>query len=275
MLSYQHGYHAGNFADVIKHFTLTRLLNYLTQKEKPLFYLETHSGRGIYDLKDKQALKTGEFQQGIQQIWKSRAQLPELFTPYLQAIQTLNEADHLHFYPGSPYIALQMLRPEDRLYCCELHPEEFRHLKSMPSLGKRIHSSESDGVKQLTALLPPNERRGLIFIDPAYEVKTEYRQIPQVLKSAYQRFETGVYGLWYPLLADKKPHEQLLRGLNLIGDKSHLRMEFLFTRHSEVGMYGCGLWIINPPYTLEKELKQALPILCNILNPGGSSFLME
>ena len=278
MLSYQHGYHAGNFADIFKHAVLVRLLNYLTQKEKPMFYLETHAGRGVYDLKNKQALKTGEARKGIDLLWAARSTLGPVFSPYLEIIQSLNqnepEGAPLHYYPGSPSIALQCLRDQDRLFCCELHSTEFSALKQMRMGGKKVFFSHSDGVAQMRALLPPPERRGLIFIDPSYEIKTEYRQIPSEIKLAYSRFETGVFCLWYPFV-DKGHHEQLIRGLKQIGAEKVLRAEFMLNPSTRIGMSGCGLWIINPPYVLVEEIKQILTTMCQIINPGVSSFLLE
>ncbi len=274
MLSYQHGYHAGNYADVLKHVTLTRLLNYLTQKEKPLFYLETHAGRGIYDLKDKQALKTGEASQGIELLWKARKQLPAVFSPLLDSIRQVNDKDGLRNYPGSPLLAIHALRQQDRLFCCELHPREFDHLSQLSDQNKRVFYSNTDGLEQLAAQLPPVERRGLIFIDPTYEIKTDYRTIPALLKTAYQRFSTGVYCLWYPIV-DNKLHQQLLRGMEAIGAEHHLRVEFYLTKAATAGMTGCGLWIINPPYTLADEIKTTLDALRKLFNPGVSSYIME
>jgi len=274
MLSYQHGYHAGNFADVLKHVTLTRLLNYMTQKDKPLFYLETHAGRGVYDLKDKQALKTGEASQGIELLWQARKQLPAIFSSYLDSIHQLNDKATLRHYPGSPLLAIHALRQQDRLFCCELHPGEFEHLSQLSRQNKRVFFSHSDGVDQLTALLPPAERRGLIFIDPSFEIKTEYRDLPVALKKAYQRFSSGVYCLWYPIV-DNKLHQQLLRGLEAIGAERSLRIEFFLTSAAKAGMTGCGLWIINPPYLLADEMKPALETLRKLFNPGVSSYFME
>jgi 23S rRNA (adenine2030-N6)-methyltransferase len=278
MLSYQHGYHAGNFADVIKHLTLTRLLNYMINKDKPLFYLETHAGRGMYDLQDKQALKTGEAKLGIELIWAQQNQLPDVFSPYLRHIAQLNTNtnanDTLRYYPGSPSLAINALRPQDRLIFSELHSGEFEHLQNLPRLNKRVFYSENDGLDNLNALLPPAERRGLIFIDPSYEVKTEYRQIPAALKIAYNRFATGVYCVWYPIV-DNKLHDQLLRGLKNVGADSHLRVEFYQKATTGTGMSGCGLLIINPPYLLEAELKLALNALRKLFNPGVSSYIIK
>ena len=274
MLSYQHGYHAGNFADVIKHITLTSLLDYMTHKEKPLFYLETHAGRGIYDLQDKQALKTGEARQGIELLWAQRHQLPDVFSSYLQHIAQVNNGQTLRYYPGSPTIAIHSTRPQDRLFLSELHSGEFEHLQNLPRMNKRVFSSNSNGLDNLNALLPPAERRGLIFVDPSYEIKTDYRHVPESLKTAYNRFATGVYCIWYPLI-DNKLHAQMLRGLKLIGADSNLRIEFYLTKAMGGGMTGCGLWIINPPYVLAAELKLALDALRKLFNPGVSSYLIE
>jgi len=274
MLSYQHGYHAGNFADVLKHTTLTLLLKHLTQKDKPLLYLETHSGRGVYDLKDKQALKTGEASAGIELLWKARDQLPPVFSLYLDSIRQINEKNSLRNYPGSPLLAIHALRQQDRLFCCELHPGEYEHLSRLSRQGKRVFFSETNGLEQLAALLPPPERRGLVFIDPSFEIKTDYRQIPTLLKSAYQRFATGTYCIWYPLV-DNKLHDQLLRGLTDIGAERTLRMEFYLTGAGHAGMTGCGLWIINPPYKLDEEVKIVLDSLRKLFNPGVSSYILE
>lgn len=274
MLSYQHGYHAGNFADVVKHLTLTCIINYLCKKDKPLLYLETHSGRGIYDLKDGQATKTLEFQHGISLLWEKRQKLSPLFSPYLENIKSLNSANKLRFYPGSPYLALSELRNNDRFVCSELHPREFKHLEQLPSQGKKLFLRHSDGLKDMNALLPPLERRGLIFIDPSYEIKDEFKTVPQAIKSAYSRFSTGTYCLWYPII-DRRLHEQVLRGMKDINADDNLRVEFSLTSTIKEGMTGCGLWIINPPYTLADEMKEILGVLRTIFNPGISSFVIE
>ncbi len=274
MLSYQHGYHAGCFADVIKHLTLSRLLNYMVMKEKALFYLETHAGRGLYDLKSTQSLKTDEHSQGISLIWSHKKEFSKLFNPYLQTISKANTHHELRFYPGSPLFALEMLRLQDRLFCSELHPREFEHLEALPRQGKRVFISHSDGMADMNALLPPPERRGLIFIDPSYEIKTEYRQVPKAIKNAYERFSTGVFCLWYPLI-NEQFHDQLLRGMKNSGVKSSLRIEFNLNNPKELGMKGCGLWIINPPYVLEEEMSLILQQLCKVFNPGKSSFIID
>lgn len=274
MLSYQHGYHAGNFADVIKHLTLSHLLDYMTQKDKPLLYLETHSGKGLYDLQDKKAVKTGEASEGIARLWAHAQSLPDVFSRYIDRIASFNQGPQCRYYPGSPALAIQTLRSQDRAIFCELHPQEFQHLEELNTFGKRVRFLHTNGMEQLKALLPPIERRGLIFIDPSYEIKTDYQQIPAAIKDAYQRFATGVYCIWYPLL-EQPVHKPLLRGLMDIGAHDHLRIEFDLGDPSKGGMTGSGLWVINPPFTLEKSLKIALDSLCEVINPGLSSYLLE
>ncbi|HRD68762.1 MAG TPA: 23S rRNA (adenine(2030)-N(6))-methyltransferase RlmJ [Legionella sp.] len=274
MLSYQHGYHAGNFADVLKHITLTRLLSYLKLKEKPYFYLETHAGKGIYDLMDKQAEKTGEYREGIKLIWPDKKKLPSALHDYFKAISTLNAGDELRMYPGSPSLAINALRTQDRAYLCELHPREYDALNEIPFFNKKVHLSNSDGIAAMKALLPPSEKRGLIFIDPSYEIKEEYKDIPAAMKQAYNRFSTGVYCLWYPVV-NRKLTEQLIRRLQDIGAKDNLRLEFNLTMAPKDGMTGAGLWIINPPYTLAAEMKIVLDALRTYFNPGVSSYIIE
>lgn len=274
MLSYQHGYHAGNFADVMKHIALTRLLNYLIIKEKPLFYLETHSGKGLYDLKNRQAERTGEYKQGVQLIWPNRKQLPPVFHDYLNMITHLNKTNELRHYPGSPFIAVNQLRKQDRMYFCELHPTEFEALAQLPHLNKKVYCSNTDGIAAMNALLPPPEKRGLIFIDPSFEVKDEYKKIPAAIKQAYERFSTGVFCLWYPVV-NRRLVEKLDRGMKAINAKNTLRVEFNLTMAPMDGMSGTGLWLINPPYTFADEIKVVLETLKTYFNPGISSYLIE
>lgn len=274
MLSYQHGYHAGNMADVLKHAVLSRVLDYMVQKDKPLFYLETHAGRGRYDLHDKYALKTGEANEGIHCLWNAKEARPSLLEPYFQCLHDLNPSGDLRYYPGSPWIAMHALRQMDRLFFCERHPREFECLQALPHQGKRVHASHCDGLEQLSVLLPPPERRGLVFIDPSFEVKTDYRHIPVHLKKAYRRFPTGVFVLWYPLI-ENRFNEQLQKGLAAIGAEKKLRIEFHLNAPDNRGMQGSGLWIINPPHRLASELKPVCQLLSRLFNPNQSSFFLE
>lgn len=274
MLSYQHGYHAGNFADVVKHFTLTRLLHYLTLKEKPIFYLETHAGKGCYDLEHEQALKTSEASQGIKAIWNNRSQWPDLFQPYIKSIQGVNHLDTLRYYPGSPLLAMRLLRSQDRMIACELHPQEFTALTTLKKIPHqpKVHFRQVDGILELASRLPPPERRGLIFIDPSYEIKSEYESIAKAVSMAYQRFSTGVYCIWYPIIHSNR-HLTLVSHLTKMKLKTSLRIEFNLNE-STLGMTGCGLWIINPPYILEKELQFGLNVLKELMNQYKPSTLV-
>ncbi len=258
----------------MKHVVLTRLLDYLKQKDKPFFYLETHAGKGSYHLQDLQATKTNEYKEGIGLIWENREHLGSLFNTYMTTVAQLNPDNELRYYPGSPYFAIQAARKDDRLYCCELHPAEYRELEQLPCFYKKVHFSQEDGIGRLKALLPPPEKRGLIFIDPSYEIKDEYKTIPVAIKEAYSRFSTGVYCLWYPFV-DKKLTEQLGRRMSEINTNKMLHIEFNWTNKSNEGMTGCGLWLINPPFSLTAELKPILTTLKNYLNPGVSSYIID
>ncbi|MGQ3887698.1 23S rRNA (adenine(2030)-N(6))-methyltransferase RlmJ [Legionella sp. CNM-1927-20] len=274
MLSYQHGYHAGNFADVVKHVTLCRILNYLTQKDKPLFYLETHAGSGLYDLQDNKAKKTGEINTGIVPLWEARKALPSLFEPYTRVIELLNPDKQLRYYPGSPSLALANLRMQDRATCLELHPQEFNQLKMIPRFNKRVFFGHQNGITALESLLPPLERRGLIFIDPSYEIKTEYKEIANAINKAFHRFATGVYCIWYPIL-NRRLHTQLIEKINANSPKSNLRIEFSLNLPDKTAMNGCGLFIINPPFSLAEEMRIILDYLTKIFNPNKSFYLIE
>jgi 23S rRNA (adenine2030-N6)-methyltransferase len=275
MLSYQHGYHAGNFADVIKHLVLVHLLDYLTQKDKPLFYLDTHAGRGDYDLKQGQSQRTLEYKTGILPVWNQRDTLPKVFSPYFKTIESLNPPNHLQRYPGSPYFAIQHLRQSDRIYLCEAHPQEYDALLQLPRQNKRVHVSPDSGWDALKSLLPPPEKRGLIFIDPSFEIKDEYQSVPKQLNSAYEHFPQGVYCLWYPMTPSLS-FQSMTQKLESKSFEKTFNLEFFLTpQPGTLGMYGLGLWIINPPYSLEKTIKPALDALTKIFHPKSSGYVMK
>lgn len=274
MLSYQHGYHAGSFADVLKHISLCLTLSYLSQKDKPFLYLETHAGRGLYDLHDPKAQKTGEYQQGIQCLWEKKNEAPRDCAAYLAALEALNPAANLRYYPGSPYLAYHALRSSDKLICAEKHPREFEALSQrLPSIKRRFFH-HGDGLTLLNTLLPPPERRALVFIDPSYEQKEEYKTIPRHLDKAYKRFASGVYCLWYPIVHPQW-HAELLRGLAKIAPAKSLRIELCVSDASKPGMTGCGLWFINPPFSLANSMDKVCRFLCTLFNSGKSSYLIE
>lgn len=252
MLSYQHAYHAGNFADVVKHITLSLICDYVIKKDKPLFYLETHAGRGKYDLRLPIANKTAEFESGVLPLWQSRNKLPDVFQPWLNVLEKYND-ETLKIYPGSPLFALNGLREEDRFHFCELHPKEFEHLRQIAQAHRKLRYFFEDGIAHMNATVPPPEKRGIIFIDPSFELKEEYQTIPQQIQTAYKKFSTGIYCLWYPILKNKA-HTAMLDKLNPKFYPEQLNVEFMLSDQSKGGMIGCGMLILNPPYVLEKQM---------------------
>lgn len=247
MLSYQHMYHAGNLADVHKHALLAWMLDYLTRKDKPLTYIETHAGRGLYDLSDPAAARTGEAAAGIDRVagWFG----PE--HPLNRALAATRTAHGPRSYPGSPLIAAHLLRASDRLHLAELHPAEHAALThTMPQANVRCY--KRDGFDLAHALTPPTPRRGLMLIDPSYELKTDYSEIPRRIARIVRAWNVGILCLWYPILA-KPAHEPMLAGLEVAhGDALRHDVSFPPARAGH-GMVGSGLFVINPPFGLTEE----------------------
>jgi len=271
VLSYRHSFHAGNFADVLKHTVATSIINYMLKKDKPMCYLDTHSGCGAYSLKSNEALKTNEFNNGIMQLW-GRADLPEPVAAYLAQVAEFNAQSDLEFYPGSPSIAFQMLREMDRLFLFELHPNEFTTMRENFSGIRQVKMANSDGLKGLVANMPPKERRGLVLIDPSYEIKTEYEQVVDTLVQAYKRFSTGTYALWYPVI-DRFTIDKMERQLTAAGIANIQLFELgIKADSSERGMTSSGMIVINPPWTLQKEMQASLPFLADLLGEDGQGF---
>ncbi len=271
MLSYRHSFHAGNFADVLKHTVATSIINYMLKKDKPLCYLDTHSGCGAYSLRSEQALKTNEFNNGIAQLWE-RKDLPAPVAAYLEQVMEFNGQSELQFYPGSPSIAAQMLREKDRLFLFELHPNEFTAMRENFSGKRQIKMANSDGLQGLIGKMPPKERRGFVLIDPSYEIKTEYREVVDTLIAAYKRFATGTYALWYPVV-NRSTIEQMERNLINSGINNIQLFELGLSDDSpEKGMTASGMIVINPPWTLYKEMQESLPFLAQTLGENGQGF---
>jgi 23S rRNA (adenine2030-N6)-methyltransferase len=253
MLSYRHAYHAGNFADLLKHCTLIAIIRHLSQKDGPIHYLETHAGAGRYRLDDPMAQKTGEYTKGIGTLWQATP-LPPLLTDYVALVTRLNPDQQLRHYPGSPWFAAHCLRPHDRLDLCELHSSDFPVLAQTFKGDRRVRCHNVDGYQRSLALVPPASKRGVIVIDPSYEVKTEYQQVVTQLKALHKRFATGVYALWYPVI-DADRLRQLEHSLRQSGIKRMQLFEFgLHRDHSQPGMNGAGMVVINPPWTLKEQL---------------------
>jgi 23S rRNA (adenine2030-N6)-methyltransferase len=250
MLSYQHIYHAGNLADVHKHALLSVMLDYLTRKDKPLSYVETHAGRGLYDLRDAAAIKTSEAAQGIEKV--SNWFAPD--HPYARVLARVRDTDGAHAYPGSPLIAATLLRPADSIHLAELHPREHAALAlALSPYAARCH--HRDGFEMAHALTPPMPRRGLMLIDPSYEVKADYAALPRHIDKLARAWNVGIIALWYPILTSAA-HTPMLRALEAV-HKDALRHEVRFPpARPGHGMIGSGLFILNPPYGIEGEAKR-------------------
>jgi 23S rRNA (adenine2030-N6)-methyltransferase len=268
MLSYRHAFHAGNYADVVKHLIINLIMEALCRKETPFCYLDTHAGTGFYDLNSESAQKTGEFKDGIQLLWDlPKTAIHPLATTYLNTLQSFNPGEWLNTYLGSPAFARRFLRPQDSMNLMELHPQDAELLKAGFKRDKQVHIHQRDGLEGLIALVPPPQKRGLVLIDPSYELKQDYIAVVETLKLAHKRWQQGIYALWYPLL-NEKPHERMLKKLAASGIKKILVAELeRYPSYTPRAMYGTGMVIINPPYQLDKQLKELLPWLWQILSP--------
>ena len=247
MLSYQHAYHAGNMADVHKHALLAWMLDYMTRKDKPLTYMETHAGRGLYDVTDEMAMKTGEAAQGIALARKWFA----AEHPYAKALDQV-AADHgPNAYPGSPMVAAHVLRQSDPLFLSELHPQEFGHLRENMKPHAAI-CQQRDGWEMAQSQCPPDPRRGLLLIDPSFEIKSDYETLPETLRKLHRKWSVGVIALWYPILTDG-PHVHMINALKAAHPEafSH-EVRFPPAREGH-RMVGSGMFVINPPYGLAEQ----------------------
>ncbi len=266
MLSYRHSFHAGNHADVIKHIVETLILQALKQKEKPFVYHDTHSGVGRYDLQDERAEKTGEYKEGIARIWE-QSDLPAGVQDYFEAVKALNEDDSLRYYPGSPRVARAQLRGQDRMVLTELHPSDFPLLLQEFRGDRQVKMYKEDGFARLKASLPPKERRGLVLIDPPYELKHEYQDVVNAIYQSHKRWATGTYAIWYPVVY-RDNVDLILDGLEQHGIRKVLQIELGVSPDSEErGMTASGMIVINPPWKLESQMEEILPWLQQHIAP--------
>lgn len=277
MLSYRHAFHAGNHADMLKHFILFLALEYFNRKDKPYWYIDTHSGAGLYDLGGSEAQKVGEYRQGIALLNRAQNLPPEL-AAFAGRLKTILPQAHL--YCGSPWLAQALTRPTDKLRLFELHPADFQHLQNNmheARLGRRGIITQGDGYQGLTALLPPPTRRALVLIDPPYEEKQDYQRVVRSLKDALKRFAQGCYMLWYPCLS-REESRALPDALKKLAPDNYLHAE-LHVRAPNAdgfGMHGSGMFLINPPYLLAGQLQTNLPALTEILaQDNGARFVLE
>ena len=275
MLSYRHAFHAGNFADVLKHVVLVEIVTYLAQKEKPFCVVDTHAGGGKYALDSDFALKTREFDTGISRLLK-RDDLPPSVHNYVELQKRFNSTEKSRTYAGSPLLIKQLLRPKDRLCLFELHSNEFEILKTNMKTDKRVVLEKADGLKNSLALLPLIERRGLVLIDPSYEVKSDYTDVVKTLVQMYKRFATGIYALWYPVI-ERGRNEVLENALKKSGISNIQLFELgILPDNSGRGMNANGMIIINPPWNLAEKMKVTLPYLVQILGEKNlGSFRIE
>ena len=270
-MNYRHAFHAGSFADVFKHAVLCRILHYLRGKESAFRVIDTHAGAGVYDLSGPEATRGGEWQAGIGRLMAAGLPKPlaQLLQPYLDVIGALNERGEIKHYPGSPALVRAWLRPQDRLVACELHPETYQALSRALQRDIRIKTLEIDGWTALKAYVPPKERRGLVLVDPAFEREDEFHMLVETFAAAHRKWPTGIYALWYPIKGRSDP-DALAKRLRRLTIPKILRTELIVSPLSDpTRLNGAGLILVNPPWTLEKELKILLPALAGILGQTG------
>ena len=274
MLSYRHSFHAGNHADVVKHIVQSLILDALKQKEKPFVYHDTHSGVGRYDLQDERSEKTGEFRQGIARLW-SRDDIPAEISSYMDAIRALNPGSELRYYPGSPRVARAQIREQDRMVLTELHPSDFPLLLQEFRGDRQVKIYKEDAFARLKACLPPKERRGVVLIDPPYELKHEYMDVVKAIKESYKRWATGTYAIWYPVVY-RENIDKMLGGLEQLGIRKILQIELgVEPDTDERGMTASGMIVINPPWKLESQMKAILPWLQQAIAPTRGHHKVE
>ncbi|MGF7006045.1 23S rRNA (adenine(2030)-N(6))-methyltransferase RlmJ [Aminobacter sp. BE322] len=272
-MNYRHAYHAGNFADVVKHAVLARLVEYLKRKDKAFRVIDTHAGIGLYDLGSEEAQKTGEWHDGIGRLVEAKlpAEAADLLAPYLDAVRASNPDGGIERYPGSPLIVRHLLRKQDRLSAIELHPADARTLAALFEGDFQTRVTELDGWLALGAHLPPKEKRGLVLVDPPFEKEGEFARLVDGLERAHRRWPGGMFALWYPI-KDRKAVAAFRAALADAGIAKILDIAFEVRPPSpEPRFDGTGMVVVNPPYALEAELRVLLPVLGKILVQDGTA----
>ena len=272
MLSYRHAFHAGNHADVLKHAVVVQLLHYLGKKDKAYWYIDTHAGAGAYALREGYATKNAEFDTGIGKLW-GHTDLPAMLAEYVDEVAALNPDGELRFYPGSPYLAWRLMREQDRMRLFEMHSTEIDVLRHrFRDAGRRVMIYAGDGFEGVKALLPPPPRRALVLIDPSFEDKRDYSRTIACVEEGLKRFATGTYAVWYPQVT--RPESQRFpEQLKRLQEKNWLHVSLSVSRPPEdgFGLYGSGMFILNPPYTLAAALKETLPYLVDALGQDANA----
>ncbi len=265
MLSYRHAFHAGNHADVLKHYVLSLVLAYMRQKDKPYCYIDTHAGAGLYQLNAGFARQNAEFEQGIAKLMAA-PHLTKALADFVALIKSFNHGE-LAFYPGSPMLAHDFLRADDKMRLFELHPSDHALLMAnFKGQAKQVQIAQQDGFAGIKACLPPASRRAVVLIDPPYEDKQDYQRVVNTLKDSLKRFASGSYLIWYPLLQRPEP-AQMLAELMALKPASwlHVSLSIHAPKSDGFGMHGSGLFIINPPWTLPQTLNDSMPALSQLL----------
>jgi 23S rRNA (adenine2030-N6)-methyltransferase len=272
-MNYRHAFHAGGFADVHKHSVLTRVLLHLRLKPAAFRVIDTHAGAGGYDLSGPEPSRSGEWHDGIERLWQARGRraVHELLAPYLDVVAAFNPNGELRIYPGSPLIAKNLMRPQDRLIACEIEPGSAALLAAALRGDHRAKALAIDGWTAAGAYVPPKERRGLVLIDPPFEDAADFTQLSNALSAAHRKWPTGIYLLWYPI-KDRGAPDALARRLKRLNVPSILRCEMTIgAPRAEGGLVGSGLIVVNPPFTLERDLRAVMPVLCAILSPEAAA----
>lgn len=264
MLSYRHSFHAGNPADVLKHLVLFEVLKYLTKKDKSFEYIDTHSGAGMYAFSSSEAQKTQEFEQGIAKLWAYSGD-NQAIIDYLDLIKGFNQ-NELSFYPGSPAVAHKVLRAQDKSWLFELHPQDHGHLSNNFRPTRKRKVRKEDGFQGLLGLLPPLSRRACVLIDPPYEIKSDYELVVKTVATAYKKFATGTYMIWYPVV-DRERIEKMEASLIESGIKNVHLYELGTSKDTEEhGMTASGMVVINPPWNLSNTMDSVMPELVELLS---------
>ncbi|MGQ0710066.1 MAG: 23S rRNA (adenine(2030)-N(6))-methyltransferase RlmJ [Rhodoferax sp.] len=286
MFSYRHAFHAGNHADVLKHTVLIAILRHLVQKETPLMVLDTHAGAGLYRLDGDYAQTSGEAADGVSRLQGLAQAAPAAVQDYLDVVGSFNTQTPWKVYPGSPFIIQKFLRERDKLKAYEIHPTDAKTLAAniaQLQAGRQVAVLREDGFEGVRKLLPPPSRRGLLLCDPSYEIKNDYTRIVAMLTDALQRFATGTYAIWYPIIPRPEAHD-LPKRLKTLAQRTgrawlhaSLTVKSSKIHHSESGhdirpgLPASGMFVINPPHTLKEALKDALPFLAEVLGQDGNA----
>jgi 23S rRNA (adenine2030-N6)-methyltransferase len=265
MLSYRHAFHAGNHADVLKHYLFSLVLDYFNQKPKPYWVIDTHAGAGLYALASDFAQKNVEFESGIARLFAAK-DLPESLDNYVKIIKKYNDNNQLRFYPGSPKIADSFLRADDKLRLFELHPSDYKTLlENFSGCARQTNIDMKDGFSGIKACLPPPTKRAVVLIDPPYELKEDYQRVVDCIADSLKRFSTGTYLIWYPLLPRPEPLAMVEKLKLLHHDWLNVSLSIEEPPDAGFGMLGSGMFILNPPWTLPNQLTNSMAFLTELL----------